>query len=154
MSKVTSVRLTDQNIAQLDLLKQLVIQNNTEINDGKTNYGSLINFVLSEYFDFVLDSLSDGKHYSEISTKIEKAVSRDVTESKLENKINILLNENAEIYYLLMATNQTLAVARPDNFKEVESMFKDGTRSEIIHKVLATLVKSDRNRNALLNNRI
>lgn len=151
MTKQTSVVLTSRSQENLERFIDEILKQGNEINNGKTSISSVINFIINDFSDVFLDvmRLSDLR-YLEAKKRILTAVNGKKMLTPTDRKLNQLIETNQEILYLLMGTNQTLARANPDNYKEISSMYKDGTKEQLIHQYLNTLTKNDVRRNILL----
>lgn len=147
----TTVVLNDSNSRRLSEFARIIKKRGLEINNAKTSRSSIINFILNEYFDMLLEPLKKPNiHYGKLKNKLLSASNDSKANGPTDRKLSQIDGTLQEIYYLLMSTNQTLARAQPDNYKNIKSMFKEGTKEYEIHGQLQQLTKDDAHRNMLL----
>lgn len=135
--------MNEQVDAQLDVLMTMFKERPEVFTGAPENRSELINLMLNDYADFLITNFKKGKKYAELKKQLSELNTRKKV-SNVDKLAQATNNKISALLYLMISTNQALARIDMDDWKNIQSMYTQGTKENEIYSKLQEIVEEDK----------
>ena len=141
--KHITFRMNEQVETQLNVLELMIKDKPERFLHAPENRSALINLMLGDYANFLITNFKKGKSYDALKKQLTDLNTRKPI-SKNERLIQANFDKLSAILYLLISTNQSLQRLDMNDWRDIQSMYKQGTVEHEIYNKLKDMVEEDK----------
>ena len=135
--------MNEQVETQLNVLELMIKDKPERFLHAPENRSALINLMLGDYANFLITNFKRGKSYDALKKQLTDLNTRKPI-SKNERLIQANFDKLSAILYLLISTNQSLQRLDMNDWRNIQSMYKQGTVEHEIYNKLKDMVEEDK----------